>query len=48
MVYNKSRPDFDNDEAYDDYLEKIEDMVYRLTCSEVSQKEKKDLWNQID
>ncbi len=29
-IYNKERRDFETDEAYDDYLEEIEDKIFIL------------------
>jgi len=34
-IYCKQRHDFDTEEAYDDYLEEIEDKVFRLSSRDV-------------
>ena len=47
QVYNKSRHDFDSDEAFDNYLEEIEDKVFRFQSKDTSKQEKAELYKQI-
>ena len=44
-VYNKNRQDFPDDETYNDYLEAIEDKVFRLQSNDISKQEKEELRN---
>lgn len=46
-IYNKARQDFDTDDQYDDYLEQIEDKVFKLSSKETSPEERQALRNQI-
>jgi mevalonate kinase len=47
QIYNKGRSDFESDEAYDDYLEEIEDKVFRLQSKETSKEDYEKLRTQI-
>ena len=43
-VFNQKRKDFQTTVEYDSYLEKIEDIIEKLNCSDTSDQEKNKIW----